>query len=103
MKTLKAGTRAKCASCDTEIMAVRSPPDALLLACGGAEMVAMDAAKTPGAHAAAGDLPGTLLGKRYVTAAGDVELLCTKGGKGQLSVNGEALSVKETKPLPSSD
>ena len=102
MKALKAGTRAKCAVCDTEVMAVRSPAAELLLACGGAEMVAMDAAKTPGAHAASA-LPGTLLGKRYVTAAGDVELLCTKGGKGQLTVNSEALAVKEAKPLPSSD
>lgn len=102
MKVFKAGTRAKCAVCDTEAMVVRTPAVELLLACGGVEMVAMDAAKTPGAHAAS-DLPGTLLGKRYVTAAGDVELLCTKGGKGQLTVNGEALSVKEAKPLPSSD
>jgi hypothetical protein len=44
-----------------------------------------------------------LLGKRYVTAAGDVELLCTKGCKGELTVNGEKLVVKEAKRLPSSD
>lgn len=102
MKVFKAGTRARCAVCDTEIMVVRTPAAGQLLACGGVEMLDMTAAKTLGAHAAS-DLPGTLLGKRYVTAAGDVELLCTKGGKGQLAVNGETLAVKEAKPLPSSD
>ncbi|MBM5810475.1 MAG: hypothetical protein FJ191_00700 [Gammaproteobacteria bacterium] len=102
MKVLKAGTRAKCAVCDTEVMVVRTPATGPVLACGGVEMLDMAGAKTPGAHGAS-DLPGTLLGKRYVTAAGDVELLCTKGGKGQLSVNGETLAVKEAKPLPSSD
>ena len=46
---------------------------------------------------------GTLLGKRYISAAGDLELLCTKPGDGSLAANGTALSLKEAKPLPSSD
>ena len=46
---------------------------------------------------------GTQLGKRYVNAAGDLELLCTKPGKGSLGCAGAALTVKGAKPLPASD
>jgi hypothetical protein len=46
---------------------------------------------------------GTQMGKRYVDAAGTLELLCVKPGKGSLSVGGVALQIKEAKPLPSSD
>ena len=103
MRLLKAGTRAKCAVCDTEVMVVRTVPTEVLLTCGGVEMIAMDGAKTPGSHAAAAVDQVALVGKRYVNGADAVELLCTKGGKGQLAINGESLSVKQTKPLPSSD
>ena len=102
MRLLKAGTRAKCAVCDTEVMVVRTVPTEVTLTCGGAEMIAMDGAKTPGAHEATAGQPA-LVGKRYVNAADAVELLCTKGGKGQLAIDGESLSVKQTKALPSSD
>jgi hypothetical protein len=44
---------------------------------------------------------GTLLGKRYVHE--DLEVLCTKAGKGSLSVGGVRLPLKEAKPLPASD
>jgi hypothetical protein len=46
---------------------------------------------------------GTSVGKRYVTALGALEVLCTKGGAGSLSVNGEQLGTKAPKPLPASD
>lgn len=103
MRLLKAGTRAKCAVCDTEVMVVRTAPVEVLLTCGGAEMVSMDLARTAGAHEAAAAGQAALVGKRYVNAADAVELLCTKGGKGALAVDGEPLAIKQTKPLPSSD
>lgn len=102
MKTLKAGTRLKSAVCDTEVMVIRTRPAAMLLCCGGAEMIAMDGPKL-------GDAPdealaqGTLVGKRYVDDQDATELLCTKGGKGSLSIDGQALAVKQAKALPSSD
>lgn len=102
MRMLKAGTRTRCAVCDTEVMVVRTVPAEVLLTCGGVEMIAMDGAKTPGSHDAAA-AQTALVGKRYVNAADAIELLCTKAGKGELAVNGESLSVKQTKPLPSSD
>jgi len=103
MKLLKAGTRAKCAVCDTEVMVVRTVATGVELTCGGVEMIAMTEAKAPGPHNAAAAGQNALVGKRYVNAADAVELLCTKAGKGELAVNGEALSVKQAKALPSSD
>ena len=46
---------------------------------------------------------GTLMGKRYVDAAAQYELLCVKPGKGTLAVDGVALVTKDAKPLPASD
>ena len=103
MKLLKAGTRAKCAVCDTEVMVVRTVQSEVLVTCGGVELIAMDVARTPGPHVEAAASQLALVGKRYVNAADAVELLCTKGGKGQLAIGGEPLTVKQAKPLPSSD
>jgi len=46
---------------------------------------------------------GTLIGKRYTTPDGDLEVLCTKAGGGSLSLGDTALELKAAKPLPSSD
>ena len=103
MRLLKAGTRARCAACDTEVMVVRAAPTEVLVTCGGVELIGMDGAKTSAAHIAAETSQLALVGKRYVNSGDTVELLCTKGGKGALAIDGESLSVKQTKPLPSSD
>ncbi len=44
-----------------------------------------------------------MLGKRYVDAAGTLEVLCSKPGPGGLASGGEPLALKTAKPLPSSD
>jgi len=101
---LKAGTRAKCAVCDTEVMVIRAAGAQASLACGGVAMVPMDAPKTAGAtHAESSASPGGLVGKRYVNSTDTFEVLCTKSGSAALSVDAEALSVKQSKALPSSD
>jgi hypothetical protein len=46
---------------------------------------------------------GTLLGKRYADEDLGLELLCTKGGDGSLSLGDTVIPVKGSKPLPSSD
>ena len=46
---------------------------------------------------------GTQIGKRYVDEGGTLELLCTKPGEGSLALGDQLLSLKEAKPLPSSD
>ena len=95
---MKPGTKLKSAVCDTEVMVIRG--SGLVVLCGGAPM----GDNKPAEAAADPELSqGTLIGKRYVNAAGTVELLCVKAGKGSLSIDGEVLQIKDAKPLPSSD
>lgn len=96
---MKPGTRLKSAACDTEVMVIRASTGTI--ACGGAPM-----AETRPVEAALLNPDfsiGTLMGKRYVDAAGTFELLCVKPGKGSLSVDGAGLATKDAKPLPASD
>jgi hypothetical protein len=101
MALLKAGTRLKSAVCSTEVMIVAAPKEEVEVTCGGAPLVAMGEA---GGGAPSEDAKGgTQIGKRYVNAAGDLEILCTKPGEGTLAAGGVALTIKGAKPLPSSD
>lgn len=103
MSSLKAGSRLKSAVCDTEIMVVRAAAGDYRLCCGGAEMLALAGARPEGAALDAAQAQGTLIGKRYADAQQRFEFLCTKGGKGTLTLDGETLAVKQAKALPSSD
>ena len=100
---LKAGSRLRSVVCATEVMVIQAPDGNLDLCCGGGAMIAIgeepsgDATLDPAAKG------GTQIGKRYVNASGDLELLCTKPGEGSLTAAGAALALKEAKPLPSSD
>ncbi len=96
---MKPGTKLKSVVCDTEVMIIRAGTGTI--ECGGAAMaeVKPDSLGTVDA----GHSGGSLIGKRYVDAGGSFELLCVKPGKGSLSVDGTALSVKDAKPLPASD
>lgn len=98
---LKAGSRFKSAVCETQVMVIKAPAGEWALACGGSDMIAPTASGsgTPDA-ALSGD---TLIGKRYVNADESLELLCTKGGKGTLTLDGTPLEIKQAKQLPSSD
>ena len=96
---MKPGTRLKSAACDTEVMVIRCGTGSI--ECGG---TAMAEAKPAEAAALNPDFAGgTLMGKRYVDAAGAYELLCVKPGKGSLAVDGAVLTTKDAKPLPASD
>ena len=96
---MKPGTRLKSAACDTEVMVIKCGGGQI--ECGGAPMGEAKPAEAAGLSV---DFSaGTLMGKRYVDAGGAYELLCVKPGKGSLSVDGVALSVKDAKPLPASD
>jgi hypothetical protein len=95
--SMKPGTRLQSAACDCEVVVIRYGGGTI--GCGGAAMseaggeVALDAALAG----------GSLMGKRYVDAAGTVELLCVKAGKGSLTLDGTVLATKDAKPLPASD
>ncbi|MCB1695596.1 MAG: hypothetical protein H6987_16975 [Pseudomonadales bacterium] len=102
MAELKAGTRIKSAVCTTEVMVIAAPAGDTDVTCGGVSMISLADTATAGAMDPA-HAHGTLLGKRYVNTAGNLELLCVKPGDGSLAVGGETLVLKEAKALPSSD
>jgi len=103
MAQLKTGTRIKSAVCATEAMVIAAPDGDVEVSCGGVAVIDIGAEAPAGAEISPDASKGTALGKRYVNEAGDLELLCTKPGEGSLGANGELLSLKEAKPLPSSD
>ena len=103
MADLKAGTRLKSTVCATEVMVVAASGGAYDLTCGGAPMVGAAEQVAESGAVDAAHAQGTLLGKRYVNEAGDLELLCIKPGEGSLAGGAVALVVKEAKALPSSD
>ena len=103
MTALKPGLRLKSAVCSTEIMILRSPPVSADICCGGVEMLAPTEQPPPGARLDPAQAQGSLIGKRYVDAEDRVEILCTQGGAGSLTLNGALMALKLAKALPSSD
>jgi hypothetical protein len=96
---MKPGTKLKSVVCDTEVMVIRAAEG--VVACGGAPMTEERPAERGEVDPAFAE--GTRMGKRYVDAAGTLELLCVKPGAGSLSLDGIALVTKDAKPLPASD
>ena len=103
MATLKAGTRIRSAVCATEVMVIQAPDGDLDIRCGGAPVIPIGEEPPADAQIDPNMKSGTQIGKRYVNEGGDLELLCTKPGEGTLSQGDTPLSLKEAKPLPSSD
>jgi hypothetical protein len=97
----KAGSRLRSAVSEVEVVVVRPATEPVALSCGGAPMLALDDPPASGASVSGDD--STTVGKRYVDEQSGLELLCTKGGAGALSVDGRTLTIKGAKPLPSSD
>jgi len=100
---LKPGSRWKSAVCDTEVVVVRAVKDPVQLECGGQAMVAHNAAKPAGAAVSPDFASGTQAGKRFADEVSGLEVLCTKGGAGSLSIDGRPIGAKEAKKLPASD
>ena len=99
---VKTGARLKSTVCDAEVMIISAPANDIDLSCGGAPMAdAKTAVKNGEPHA--DHAQGIQIGKRYVSEAGDLEVLCVKAGKGSLAVSGSPLKAKDAKKLPKSD
>lgn len=96
---MKPGTKLKSAVCDTEVMVIR--PGEGVVGCGGTPMAEERPTERGAVDPAFAE--GTRMGKRYVDTAGNLELLCVKGGAGSLSLDGVALTPKDAKALPASD
>jgi hypothetical protein len=100
---LKPGLRLRSVADTTEAIVVRAPGSPVDLECGGHPMVAVTETDAPAAPIDAAHSGGTQLGKRYADDDVGVEVLCTKGGEGSLSLAGTPLPLKAAKPLPASD
>lgn len=103
MKSLKPGMRLKSAVSDVEIMVVKGNPGVpISLCCGGAPVIEMG--EKVNADLSQTNIEGeTLMGKRYVNSDQSLELLCTRGGRGVLSVDDTPMTPREARALPSSD
>ncbi len=103
MGQLKAGVRLRSAACATEVMVIASPDGEVDLQCGGVPMLDAKAEASAGGSPSPQAAEGTILGKRYVSESGDLELLCIKPGDGSLAIGETLLKTKDAKALPSSD
>jgi hypothetical protein len=101
--SVKPGARLRSVSCDTEVVVVQAASTDVTLECGGRPMVDIGSDAAPAGAPVEGFDGGSSVGKRYTDAGATIEVLCTKGGTGSLAVDGQALGVKDAKPLPSSD
>jgi hypothetical protein len=99
---LKPGTRLRSTVCETQVVVVRAPSEAVELGCGGAPLDE-NLEGAPTGEPAPDLAGGTLLGKRYADAEVGLELLCSHAGVGTLTCNGVEIPLKDAKPLPSSD
>lgn len=99
---LTVGKRLASTVCETEVIVLRTGSDDVSLTCGGAPMTDVTSADAHRGGSVTDD-GGTSVGKRYVDADQQLELLCTKAGAGALAVDGVPLVVKAAKVLPSSD
>ncbi len=104
MAEVKLGTRLRSVVCTTEVIVTKGSPPRGALSCSGQPMVPSEGADTTPA-VPSGDvaLDRTLLGKRYRTADGSIEVLCVHQGRGALAVGGMPLELVKPKLLPASD
>jgi hypothetical protein len=100
---LRPGVRLKSAVDDTEVIVVRPPKGDIELWCGGHPMLDSTAASPLGLDVAPAHGDGTELGKRYADPDSGIEVLCTRAGRGSLSLGATPLPLKDAKPLPASD
>ena len=100
---LRPGLRLESATCDTQVVVVKAPkdPSEVDLRCGGEPMRELGAGGERLPVTRSGG--ATLLGKRYSHDELGLEVLCTQGGEGALTVADQPLSQRAAKPLPSSD
>ena len=101
MPEIKPGLRLKSQMCSGEAMVVKG--SGVEVTCGGVPMIGADESADASLTANEEHMYECLIGKRYVNAEEDIELLCVKAGAGSFGVDGQMLMGKETKRLPSSD
>ncbi|MDQ1521943.1 MAG: hypothetical protein QOI55_3016, partial [Actinomycetota bacterium] len=95
--------RLRSVVCATEVVVIRANQGAVDLRCGGRPLVPVTEERSQSVELDPAFADQTLLGKRYTDESSTIEVLCTKGGRGSLSVGDVALQRAGAKPLPASD
>jgi hypothetical protein len=104
MLRLRVGQTLTSTADTTTVIVIKAGTGYEFVTCGGVAMVSEPTtAAGPTAVPLPGHTTGTELGRRYETADGTVELLCTKAGTGSLAVNDVPMTIKAAKALPASD
>lgn len=99
---MRVGSRWKSVVSEAEVIVIRAGSKDAVLSCGGHPMVQTRPGSPQGEVSS--DFTGeTLIGKRYVDDELAIEVLSTKAGAGQLSVDDRVLTIKDSKALPTSD
>lgn len=106
MLRLRVGQGLVSATDTTAVIVIKASVDDVVLTCGGVAMATeLETAGVDNPNLA--PLDGhdhcTQLGKRYESADGAVELLCTKAGAASLAVDDIPMIIKAVKALPASD
>lgn len=100
---LKPGSRWKSAVCDGEFVVVRPAKSPVSLEAGGHQVIPHAAERASDLVMSDAHADGASAGKRYADAETGLEVLCSKAGKGSLSIDGRPIGATEAKKLPSSD
>jgi hypothetical protein len=104
VSTLRPGDQLASQTHGTRVIVIRAPSGgAPEITCAGAPMVPAATVPPPAPGSAAEAEPVTLIGKRYVTEDGELELLCIASGSGELAADGIRMTTKAAKSLPASD
>jgi hypothetical protein len=86
------------------VVVIRCDDTEIDLRCGNEAMTPVgEAVNGTRAEAAEGPSSGCQTGKRYEDTTLGIELLCTRGGPGELSIDGRVLVIKPPRQLPASD
>jgi hypothetical protein len=101
---LAVGSRWRSVVSTVEVIVVVPPAGAPAeLRCGGRPMVDVASPVDGGSEPAGAEGAGPLLGKRYLEADSQLEVLCTRPGDGALAVGERPMELKAARPLPASD
>jgi hypothetical protein len=100
---LRPGQKLHSAVSDAQVVVIRAPETEVDVGCGGVPMLGDGEAPAAAAELDPSLGDGPELGKRYADDDLGLELLCSRGGEGALTVDGHLLLLKGAKPLPSSD
>jgi hypothetical protein len=88
------------------VIVIKTSANDVFLTCGGVAIAAESetaGADNPNLAPLDGHHHGTQMGRRYESADGAIELLCTKAGTASLAVKDIPMTTKAVKALPASD